>query len=69
MAFNRMTFNRLGWKDLPGTNTLTYFVPVFNCEEESFITLAPGWGQRLFLRLHDPDMALPERNRRLQRGC
>jgi hypothetical protein len=34
--------NRLGWKGLPGTNTLAYYENSKIMAVKSFITLAPG---------------------------
>jgi hypothetical protein len=33
---------RLGWKGLPGTNTLAYYTQILITTVKSFITLTPG---------------------------
>jgi hypothetical protein len=34
---------KLGWKSLPGTNTLAYYKNPYITDKESFITLGPGY--------------------------
>ncbi len=35
-------FVRLGWKSLPGTNSLAYYGNSKNMDKKSYITLGPG---------------------------
>ncbi len=41
---------RLGWKGLPGADTLAYYENLWITYRKSFITLGPGWdGKRSFI--------------------
>jgi hypothetical protein len=41
MNFSKLVFVRIGWKFLPGTNTLAYY-EISELHTKNFITLAPG---------------------------
>jgi hypothetical protein len=47
--FRYSTNIRLGWKGVPGTNTLAYYKNLYLTAVKSFITLAPGVKNDCFL--------------------